>query len=250
MRRRYTLQHLLLAVPLFIALSNPNDGAGIGAQAEPLANEGDWHTLQQRGSEAFDRGEHEQARDVWRKALRGADDAQDGASVLVLLEALAQASRELQDPEAAANYYSERVRLARVELSTQDYVNLLSTTARRYEDLGHYEDALALLFEARGRIGSAFQAGPLLAAADLDLARHFRLRRSYQYAERHYLLALESIKDPAYDRMRAFALEDYAGLVAELGRREESERLDAEARRNRAAADRQAREAGLIQRGH
>lgn len=248
MIRGDVVKPVFLTVVLSVASVTATHWSAAQAQPDSQGTTNGWEAEQRAGSVAFDRGDYVAARAHWQDALQAAEQAENDAAILDLLDALGRVSTELGDPEAAASCYGRRVRMARAGLGIQDLINLLSSTARRYETLGLNEDALALLFEVRGRVGSAFEGGPLQASADLDLARHFKQRRKYQLAERHYLLAIESLEQPPYHRMIAYALEDYAGLLAELGRDEESEQLLAEARRHQAAADEEAAEAGLVRR--
>jgi tetratricopeptide (TPR) repeat protein len=127
---------------------------------------GDWQSEYDDGSRAFEARDYPRAQSDWQIALRTAEASSDHGRIVASLEALARVSRQLEDIDGAIQYYAKRLLVSRPDVSTQDYVHLLSRTAKRYEELGRHEDALALLFEARGRIGSLFKNGPAVASAD------------------------------------------------------------------------------------
>ena len=202
-----------------------------------LGNADEWTNQHEAGVDAYKMGDYQDARNHWKNALEKAESSENASQISTSLESLAQASAALKDADATLGYYERLLRTARGDAGTQDLVNLLSTAARKYEELGLYDDALALLFEAYGRESTFWKGGIPVAQRHLDLARHFRLRKNYQPAERHYLRAIEALSDPPAGAPLEWAIEDYGELLTEMGRHDEAERQISELRRLQSKKD-------------
>jgi tetratricopeptide (TPR) repeat protein len=202
-----------------------------------LGNADEWTNQHETGVDAYKMGDYQDARNHWKNALEQAESSENASQISTSLESLAQASAALKDADATLGYYERLLRTARGDLGTQELVGLLSTAAKEYEKLGLYEDALALLFEAYGRESTFWKGGIPVAQRHLDLARHFRLRKNYQRAERHYLRAIEALSDPPAGAPLEWAIEDYAELLTEMGRHDEAERQISELRRLQSKKD-------------